>query len=243
MSNHPENEVSRVPAEVGQAACGIVHDLANLIQTIILRAEVTSATEPISEACAKRMEQIVNDGQGGANLIRGLLEHARRTIERLDPADLRVPVNRTIEDLSASLSCKIDISVSDHPLMARLDPYQISDLVRLIFTELMRGTGENPSFSVTVSNAKPEGDVMNWMSEESWAELKIVRNGPGGSAELEEGHLHKSANGAPPSENVLNLMRIRGIVRQHRGQLRTIEEIEDTRQSYCVEVFIPLVSG
>lgn len=240
MSVSGNDDASRIPAGIGQAACGIVHDLSNLIQTIILRAEVTAATEPISEACAKRMDQIVEDGQGGANLIRSLLEYARKIIENLPATDLRDPVKNAVEVHLAASGMNVELTQPDSPLLVRQDARQIVDMISLLFSELAREAEPGASFTLSTGLANPEGNALNWMNQDAWVELRAVRNGKGSAADLEEGHLQKAMTGAPPSEHALNLMRIRGIVRQHKGQLRILEEVEDTRQSFIIEIFLPL---
>lgn len=232
---------SRIPSSVGQAACGIVHDLSNLIQTIILRAEVTAATEPVSAACIKRMEQIVDDGQGGANLVRSLLEYARKAIDSLEPVDIRKSVEDCASWLNASGS-KITAVIDERPLVARFDLGQLWDMIDLINGELRRDSAPEATFSLILRHAKPEGEALAWMSEENWLEISVTRTGAGAAVDLDEGNLFKSGNGAPAGDQALNLMRIRGIVRQHRGQVRVVEEVEDSRQSLKVETYFPLIS-
>lgn len=232
---------SRIPSSVGQAACGIVHDLSNLIQTIILRAEVTAATEPVSAACIKRMEQIVDDGQGGANLIRGLLEYARKAIDSLEPVDVR----KTVEDCVAWLNAcgsRLALEVEEKEFPARFDLAQLWDLIDLINCEARRDASPVAEFSLLLRHAKPGGEALAWMSEENWLEIRLTRVGAGAPVDLDEGNLFKSGSGAPAGEHSLGLMRIRGIVRQHRGQVRTVEQVEDGRQTLSVEVYFPLFS-
>lgn len=238
MCQDKGDNASHIPSSVGQAACGIVHDLSNLIQTIILRAEVTAATEPVSAACIKRMEQIVDDGQGGANLVRGLLEYARKSIDSLPPADIRKTVESTVAWLGAC-GASVTLEVEDKPFPARFDLGQLRDLLDLINTELRREAAEDSNYQLTLRYARPEGEALSWMSEENWLELKFTRVGIGGQVELDEGNLFKGG-GAPVGEQSLALMRIRGIVRQHRGQIRVMEQVEDGRQVLSVEAFFPL---
>lgn len=241
MHHERNDSSSAIPASVGQAACGIVHDLANLIQTIILRAEVTAATEPVSEACIKRMEQIVDDGQLGANLIRSLLEHARKEVDSLEPSDIREAVRDAALGTAQVHGITVDLTISEEPLLSRADLSQLRDLVDIILSELMRDAAKGASYSLALAQAKQEGDALHWMSDEVWAMVRIERRGDGPMLDLEEGHLSLASGSMPPDDHALNLMRVRGIIRQHRGQVRSAEEVEDGRQSFIVEAFFPLV--
>lgn len=242
MLEENKSAASMIPSSVGQAACGIVHDLSNLIQTIILRAEVTAATEPVSAACIKRMEQIVDDGQGGANIVRSLLEYARKSIDAMTPIEAGAPVKAAAVEVGALLGIEIRMEIEERPCLARLDPLQLRDLLYLVFYELSKDAAPDARYALSLKHAKPEGEALSWMAEELWLEIKMTRIGQGSQLELEEGNLFKSGHTVPTGEHVMNLLRIRGIVRQHKGQVRVIEEVDDARQTESVEAFFPIIA-
>jgi len=241
MTREFRSNSSEIPASVGQAACGIVHDLANLIQTVILRAEVTAATEPVSAACIKRMEQIVDDGQYGAQLVRSLLEYARHALDEVEPFDMREVVGDAAGKACELIDVTAPLAMEKEPLNVRADRAQLYDLLELLMVEISRGADGGATYQIMLTRARPKSDALTWMNSENWAELKITRTGLGPALELEEGHLGKNAEAAAFDLTAMNLLRVRGIIRQHRGQVRVSEEVEDGRQTYTVETFFPIV--
>lgn len=243
MSLNGPPEASRISAIVGQAACGLVHDLANLIQTIILRAEVTAATEPVSAAAIKRMEQIVEDGQTGANLVRSLLEYARLSVADLPVLNLYAEVEKIFPLLSGATGKEWSFSAKGAPLASRVDASQLLDLLILSAQELSAEAEPGASFSLTVEIADVQGDgSLTWLADGTWALVKLSRLGRGRHPEIDEGHLVKALTGISPDTALMNALRIRGIMRQHKGQLRVSEEVEDTRHYCAVELFLPLTA-
>jgi len=214
--------------------------LANMLQTMLLRAEVAVATEPLSNECSERMEKIVVDGQRGANMIRGLLEHARHKIAAMPPVELRVPVKAALECVKAGGTLKVDYSEGTAPLQVVADPVQIIDLIVLILTEGARENDSGTRHAIELRSTAEVSDAPTWTESEDWAMIRYTRVGAGAEVELDATIDSAPGEVVETGEHDFNLLRARGIVREHRGQLRVTEQMGDGDYTLVAEVFLPL---
>jgi signal transduction histidine kinase len=243
LSNPSEPTPSAISGGIGQAACGIVHDLANLLQTILLRAEVTAATENVSPICAKRLEQIVEDGKISADIIRSLLEYARKEVDGLSPVDLAPTIRAAVENAqAANFPARVVTRLPDYPFPVRSDPAQIADLVGILLKELAKETTEATTITVQFGPASEAGTAATsslWMEEAGWVALSLTREGPGAAVDFEEGALPQLAGKAQIEPHQMDVLRARGIVRQHRGQLHASEAVDDQSKKLSIQVLWP----
>ncbi len=228
MDGNTRDTVGLAAVAVGQAACGIVHDLSNLLQTVILRSELTVSTEPISDKCAASMEQINRDVQNGAELVKNILEHARHSIDQLPPINLGDFFTDCFASLAGTglLAAKVVVEVSDPPVLAKADTLQMKDMLALLVEELSRGTDTALQLSAQLGPVGVTGDEDSttsvWAGDESWVELAISCVGAGAAFNLDELKFSATGNGGSLNPGVINKLRILGIVRQHRGQVKVL---------------------
>lgn len=235
---------SAISGAVGQASCGIVHDLANLLQTVLLRAEVTAATEDVSPACAKRLEQIVEDSKRCADIVRSLLERARIEVDLLPKVDLAPVARDAAEALRAAWgqAASVEARLPVEAMPVRADAAQVGDLIAILGAQLLRGAKAGATLRLSLLPASEAGEALAdslWMEEREWALLTLERLGAGTTPDYEGGLLPEMDANLRMDEQTFEMLRVKGIVRQHRGQLHAVESVDDDGQSCIVRFFWP----
>jgi hypothetical protein len=241
--HHTETtEQETLATALGQAACGIVHDFANLLQTIVLRAEIVGSQPGLPPAAVDKLARVVHDGSSGAALIRSLLEYARGEVDHREAADLRPVLDarvRAWRDLLESPE-GLQTKLAEGPMLARFDPRQMEVLLDLLLLTLYRGA-EKPihlQFSAHVlTEGELDGTTAPWVAEAGWIALHLRRSSPGPAPQrLMSSELAGSgAEFSLSDPEVMEMWRIRGIARQHRGQV----EVSASDGAVALSVFLP----
>lgn len=229
-------------AEVGELACGVVHDLANIMQSLLLRAELVLSSEGISPAHAKNLDQIIGDARDVAEVVRSLLERGRAATDAMPPADLASVAAATFgRNLAAGTAGadRVRFEGGHSPLPVRCDPVELGRGVALLAEILMRGAPDKTTLRAAVTRAVEDEAAPSWLRSGDWAELRLTRDGPGPDVPIEENV--SLVRGGIASLNA-DVVRVRGIVKLHRGVVRVNETVGDDVQRLEIVLAFPLAS-
>jgi two-component system, NtrC family, sensor kinase len=100
-------------AAVGQLAAGVAHEINNPLTAVIANAQLMQRSIPPDSDLQESVELILIAGSRAAQVVRNLLDFARKEQYRLDRADVNETVRRTVElvqheVMSRSIDLKFD---------------------------------------------------------------------------------------------------------------------------------------
>jgi hypothetical protein len=242
VDKNSTDQSSEIAASIGEATCGIVHDMANLLQTILLRVEITEATESLSKESANLMEETIVDSQRGAELLRGLLQRAREEISHLSPTDLSSPIKTVTKELWLSDLLNENIEITEEHLMVRSDNQQIKNLIKLLMELISKEGDKKNSYEISLERSRESDTEMSWLEDQEWAKLTLTRSGAGTMIELDDGQSQTFTEKTLSSNDNFKLMRIRGIIRGHSAQAKVVESVEDENQKLSIIIYLPLAT-
>lgn len=141
---------------VGQLAAGVAHDFRNLLNVIVVNAELLSDSgdagerSPAPGTGAEEVEEILAAARRGADLVGRLLHVARQPKVELRSTDL-VPMIRDMQGMLRATvpdSVSLEVRTADLPVWARVD----RDLLRDALLNVVANAGQAtpPGGSVTV---------------------------------------------------------------------------------------------
>lgn len=239
MGSKPSTNTS---VAVGQALCGLVHDISNIVQTVLLRAEVTMVTEELSGEVCGALEKIITDSKKSVDVLRYLLEHSRAQVAMLPPVDVGKAIEDIVTELAdtAALRGALEFHGSKTALVTHADEAQLKELVVILVEEMFRDADSSTRLTITLGNtsATAADTTGHWMAEMDGIRLTLVRDGVGAPLEIEDGMLGLPTSPDEPPE-VLQLLRVKGIIRQHRGQFRVVESVGDSVRQLTLEISLP----
>ena len=116
---------------IGTLAGGIAHDFNNMVGSIILNAELAMDDVSADSEARYSMDQIVKVGKRARKLIEQILIFSRKSNERLEPEDIRFPVQESLEMLRRLAPEKISLEehIADDPCLVLANATQIHQLV------------------------------------------------------------------------------------------------------------------
>lgn len=229
-------------AAVGELACGVVHDLANIMQSLLLRAELVLSSEGIAPSHAKNLDQIISDARDVAEVVRSLLERGRAATDAMPAADLAAVAadafgrNRAVGTAGAD---RVLFEGGPSPLPVHCDPVELGRGMSLLAALLMRGAPDKTTLRASVARAVEDEAAPSWLRSGDWAELRLIRDGPGPEVPIEENISLIRKGVATVNADVV---RVRGIVKLHRGVVRVSEAVGDDVQRLEIVLAFPLAT-
>lgn len=227
----------RSAVEVGEAASGIVHDFANIIQAIILRGEFILAKGILAETDSSKMEQLLNDSRIMGEVLHMLLERGRAIVASSpERVELRSIAQKAMKESGIP---GISHNFTEDPVEVKGDALLLSGMTDIAFRVLAKDAGPGTAFHVTSFKAAHEEiEALSppWLEPCPWGAVTITRKGGGGKFPLdEEFHLsHKT-----PEEIDLDILRIRGVIKLHSGFFRVEKEEETAGGALSFSYYIP----
>ena len=106
---------------LGQLASGLAHEMGTPLNVITGNAQYLLRRAPLDEVQTQTLEQIVNQGQRIASMIRRLLDVSRPAEARLTPVDLRAVVDQTLDivpRISRGVEIRCDLDNDIGPVLA-----------------------------------------------------------------------------------------------------------------------------
>jgi two-component system, NtrC family, sensor kinase len=205
-------------AAVGQLAAGVAHEINNPLTAVIANAQLMQRSLPPGGDLQESVELILIAGSRAAQVVRNLLDFARKEQYRLDRTDINQTIRKTLElvqheTVSRSISVKFDPDPDLPRVMASGDHLQGVWLNLLLnaFDALGGMPGE-----IFVSTRKREHDV----------QVVIADSGKGIPAEILPRIFEPFFTTKLPGQGTgLGLSVCHQIIKQHNGEILVESEL------------------
>ena len=226
-----------------QLSGGVAHDFNNILQVMMLQAELAQSMVPVDEIHAQQaVTEILATAERGMELTRRLLAFTRKTPLEKVRCDLNDILNNSMDFFNRSIgeNWKVIFDQAPDRLGIWVDPVQIEQVV--------------VNLCLNARDAMPDGGVIELKTDRVFFEQKVTKS----ELELNPGNYARISiidEGTGISESVLSrifepffttkavgkgtglgMSMVHSILRQHQGAI----EIESTRNfGTTVHVYIP----
>jgi len=220
---------------VGTLACGIAHDINNILTPILAYSSLAVEEMPADHAVQEYLQGIILAAERARELVQRILLFSRRQDLRKALFDLRDCVNEDVRLLRASLPASIELvtQLPSEPVVVFADRGQISQLLTNVATnafQAMRDSGGK----LTIALALVEGDPLA-------AQLSLTDTGPGMTPETARRAFEPFFTTKPVGAGTgLGLSIAHGVVTEHGGEI-TIRSAPG--EGTTITVRLPTSSG
>jgi len=229
---------------VGQLAGGIAHDFNNILTAILGYADLLLGRFPPGDRSRHGIEEIRKGGERAAALTRQLLAFSRRARSSPRVIDL----NTTIRDLGPMIrrvvgeEITFDVALSQGIGNVRIDPSQLEQVI--------------VNLVVNARDAMPRGGIVRISTDNThltdedtaqdpdlapgpYVRLIVADTGSGISPEILDHIFEPFFTTKEPGRGTgLGLATAYGIMRQHRGRIRLMSEVD---RGASFEILLPQV--
>jgi len=216
---------------IGQLAGGVAHDFNNLLTAILGNLGLLSAMLPADGPSREMLESSEKAAQRAAELTGQLLGFSRRTMLRLEVADLNTAIQEIMGILRRTIDPRISVQIQASPALwnVRADPGQITQVLM--------------NLCLNARDAMPEGGVLrletaNVVLDEEYARLHLEAR----AGEFVRLRVNDTGTGIAPEIRPrifepffttkqagqgtgLGLAMVFGIVQQHQGWIECTSEL------------------
>ena len=210
-------------AAVGQLAAGIAHDFNNMLQAVTMNAELAATTVDPDHPVRANAGAILEQTKRAAELIRQILDFARRTVIVPRIVNLAELVHDTVKMLRSTIPERVTIDYTvepgHYPVLA--DPTQLQQVITNLAVnanDAMPGGGRLhirlEAFQLEPSETPPDVE----MRAGRWVELSLLDTGHGMPPEVRKRVFEPFFSTKERSHGTgLGLAQVYGIVKQHGG--------------------------
>jgi PAS domain S-box-containing protein len=232
---------------LGQMASGIAHSFRNLLNTIILYAELDLRRSDLPAGVAKNLQTILHESQRASDLVQQILDFSSRAMIRRETVDLAALIRDLLADLRPEMPDNIEISLTCEPqaaagtFTASADPARLRQALTNLATnarDAMPHGGELrfelSSVRLTSDGTLPVADAASLPSPPEggrarggeWIRLAISDTGTGMTEEVRS-HLFSPFFTTKDIDRGtgMGLSQVYGIVRQHGGAIDVETEL------------------
>ena len=204
-------------ASLGRLAAGVAHEINNPLTGILTFASALREDLPAEDPRRRDVEVIIREASRCGNIVRGLLDYARRGSLEVGPENVNDVIRRVVSlvekqvafaDITFDLA--LDPAVGDSLVIDREKIQQVFLNLFLNAQEAMDGKG-----AIRASSRLVEGGRA--------VELAVSDTGPGIPEEI-EARIFDPFYSTKETGTGLGLAVVSGIVRGHEGTIRLIRE-------------------
>jgi PAS domain S-box-containing protein len=231
---------------VGRLAGGVAHDFNNMLNVILINAEISLAGEDLTDSQRRRVLEIKQAGERSADLTRQLLAFSRK-----QPAQpRRVNLNSLVEENQKMLHRMIeeDIDLTFHPTQdlksVFIDPSQVSQILANLVINARDALPNSGTISIETANVLVEQDsslLYGGLAPGSYVRLAVSDSGSGMDGFTME-HLFEpffTTKGEGRGTG-LGLSTVYGIVKQNNG---TISVYSNLGLGTSMKIYLPACEG
>ena len=227
-------------AAVGQLAAGIAHDLNNVLTPVIGYAELLRMDDAMPAAARDDLDQIISQGERGAQMIRQILDFTRLTVAQRYPLGLGSFVKEAIRVLSRTLpeTIQMSIEVGDQDLLVDGDATQLQQVLTNLVVNARDAMPEGGYLRVVLEPLLVEAQAPALDLEPGEWILWSVTDTGAGIQPANLGHIFEpfftTKEGGKGTG--LGLSQVYGIVQDHGG---TIEVDSEIGQGTTFRIYLP----
>jgi signal transduction histidine kinase/HAMP domain-containing protein/ActR/RegA family two-component response regulator len=230
-------------ASLGQLASGIAHDFRNILQGMMMSAELLLVHSELSPSEEEELQSILKHGGRGAGLITQILDFSRRSISSRSRLDLGELLSTSVPMLRRLIpeAISVELELPKEPLLVNGDATQLQQVVvnlALNARDAMPGGGR---IEIRLCRAGPgtrqESRIEIGPPGESdgpWILLQVKDHGRGIPEAIRDHVFEPFFTTKPPGSGTgLGLSQVYGIVGQHEGAV-TFESGADSGTTFSV---------
>ena len=201
---------------VGQLAGGVAHDFNNILTAII------TACDSMPKGQFSEVQEIRNNAQRGADLVRQLLAFSRRQILQPQPLDLKTRAENILNLVDRLLGAPIDVKLNIiepmWPVLA--DPTQLEQIIINLAVNARDAMPNGGRLDITIApmpaRQLAQKDHVLIPKNKDYVLLEIKDSGCG-IAKAELGNIFEPFYSTKPQGTGLGLSTVYGIVKQSDG--------------------------
>ena len=216
---------------LGHLASGMAHDMNNVLAAILAVGEVLSLRQGLDAGMVSALDTILKAGNRGRDLVRGLVNFARKDLRAPQPLDLNQMVRDEAALLERTLRQKIRLVVD---LEEPLPPFQ----------------GESGNFGSALMNlcvnavdAMPQNGTLTLRTrhgEPGWIEVVVADTGSGMTPEVLERAMEPFFTTKEAGKGTgLGLAMVHGTVKSHGGVLEIRSQVG---QGTSIHIRLPAIT-
>ncbi|MGO9117042.1 MAG: PAS domain S-box protein [Desulfomonilaceae bacterium] len=210
---------------IGTLAGGIAHDFNNLLQVTMGYSEVLLSRKDKTDPEYARLQQILQAGRSGAELVQRLLTLSRKTESKQRPIDLNHHIKQVQKLLDRTIPkmIKIELHLENSLATVSADPVQIDQIIMNLAVNARDAMPEGGKLTLSTENVTMDEEycrVHPGAKPGKYLLLAILDTGTGMDQEILE-HLFEpffTTKGAGTGTG-LGLAVVYGIVKQHGGYI------------------------
>jgi signal transduction histidine kinase/ActR/RegA family two-component response regulator len=210
-------------AAVGRLAAGIAHDLNNMLQSVRLSAEMARRADRIAPAVASHLDTILDQIDRAANLIRQILDFARKSVIKKERLNLADEVGAIVHLLESTIPERVSIryEVTEDDLTVLADIGQLQQLITNLAVNAADSMADGGSLTISLSRVSftdRSQTPFEAMISGPWIKLMIQDTGCGMDASVVRRIFEPFFTTKERGQGTgLGLSQVYGIVKQHSG--------------------------
>jgi signal transduction histidine kinase len=201
-------------ASLGQLAAGVAHEINTPLANIMLIAE--SIRRRSNDRWTQgRIDSVLQQTESAAQIVRGLLDFARRPEAKVGEVELGELVAHSVSFLKGKQSAgvELELSVPKEPVFVRADRDQIGQVVTNLLNNAYDALNGRGRVAVEVE------------ASSDWAHIRVRDNGPGIVPEVRSHLFEPFITTKPEGKGTgLGLAICHGIVESHGGEIEVESE-------------------
>lgn len=206
---------------VGQLAAGFAHEVGTPLNVISGRAEmILSGTSVPAEQLTKHAIAIKDESERISQIIKKLLEFARRSPSQKTEGDLRSVIERSadlIRPLTEKRRVNLNTDLPNFPATASFDFNQFQQVLMNLIDNAVDASSEGQTVDIILKRRT---------SDDLWA-IQIVDHGSGIAADSKDDIFQPFFTTKPVGSGTgLGLSIVHGIVEEHEGSIRCESEVD-----------------
>lgn len=211
---------------LGRLAGVLAHEFKNILQSILINAEL--AADMIADGTAEReyVNQIIEAALQGRDLVGRINPHGMRRKEPQEPVDARLIVHDALKDLRCSLRPDITCRqwLEDGPSPVLVDPAQLREVVRGLYTNALEAMSAGKGFlGISLKRVRIALDTPALISDLApgeYVRLTVRDTGGGISPEIRDKIFDPFFTTAEPGRKTgMGLAVVYAVVKHARGSI------------------------
>jgi signal transduction histidine kinase len=233
-------------AAVGQLAAGIAHDFRNILQGMMISAELMLLRSSVSESDQEELRSILENGERGAQLIQQILDFSRQSFTPLRPLDLEELLREKVLLLERLIpeNIKVEFTAEPGSWIIAGDPTQIQQVIFNLGVNSQHAMPAGGELAIRLAWVYLESATSfpcPGMEEGMWILLQIADTGEGIPKRFHDRVFEPFFTTKEPGKGTgLGLAQVYGIV-QHHGGCVTFESQDEVGTTF--NIYLPQLAA